>query len=230
MALDQLSITYAFGAGVASFFSPCSAGLLPAYVGYFVSARSPGPGQPAALRPTLGTGVRLGLSAAAGFFALLAGAALLILLVPFQRIAPSLPYLSILLGGLIAILGILLLLNRAPTLPLRIRLGERSSRSIFLFGVTYAFVSLGCTFPLFLSVVLGGASTGSSAGAAASILTYAAGMSLVMVTVTLALAVSQQGVARFLRSALPWVNRVAAIAMVFAGTYIVYYWFRILQS
>lgn len=227
--MDGLSVAYAVGAGAASFFSPCSTGLLPGYVAYFVGAK-PAADEKPTIVASVGTGLRLGLSASAGFFALLLSAAALVALVPFPRITPSLPYVSIVLGLLISALGVLMLANRAPTLPFRIRLGERSQRSIFLFGLTYALVSLGCTFPLFLSVLLGGASTGSAATGAASLVAYAAGMSAVMLAITVALAVSREGVARWLRSALPWVNRIAAVVMVFAGAYIVYYWLRILPA
>jgi len=34
--VDWLTLTFAFGLGVGSFFSPCSVALVPAYVAYFV--------------------------------------------------------------------------------------------------------------------------------------------------------------------------------------------------
>lgn len=230
MVIDGLTLAYAVGAGAASFFSPCSVGLLPAYVGYFISTRALNPEQQPRLWVSLSTGLSLGLSASMGFFALLLAAAVLILLIPFQRVTPVLPYVSLLMGASIILLGALLLVNRAPTLPFRISLAERSTGSIFLFGLTYALVSLGCTFPLFLSVVLGAASLGGSVSAAIALVAYATGMAVVMVAITLALAVSREGVARFLRTAVPWVTRIAALVMVVAGGYVMYYWGNVLRA
>lgn len=230
MTLDTLALTYAFGAGLASFFSPCSTGLLPAYVGYFVSSRSGEPTQNPTPARSLRAGLLLGASASAGFFTLLAAVGLFLWLLPWRVISPVLPYVSIAIGLAIVLLGLFLISGRGLTLRIPHRLTAQSTKSIFTFGFAYALVSLGCTFPLFLSVVLGGASTGQPLTAALSLIVYASGMALVMIAITMALSVSRETATRFLRNAVPVINKVAAAVMVVAGGYIVYYWINVLQQ
>jgi cytochrome c-type biogenesis protein len=220
--LDGLTLAYAFGAGAASFFSPCSAGLLPAYVGYFLTTGDAT--EPARPARRVGKGILLGLGASAGFFALLVATAGLIALVPLRSFVAALPYVSIVIGALIVALGALYAIGRGPTMPLPRALVARSPRSVFFFGVAYALASLGCTFPVFLSVVLAGVSTGSTVTSVVSLMVFAGGMSLVMIAITLGLALSESAARRLLRAALAHVPRAAAIVMIVAGLYVIYYW------
>lgn len=220
--LDGLTLAYAFGAGAASFFSPCSAGLLPAYVGYFLTTGDAT--EPARPARRAGKGILLGLGASAGFFALLVATAGIIALIPLRNFVAALPYVSILIGAVIVALGALYAAGRGPTMPLPRALASRTPRSVFLFGVAYALASLGCTFPVFLSVVLAGVSTGSTLTSAVSLLVFGSGMSLVMIAITLGLALSEGAARRFLRSAIARVPRAAAVVMIIAGLYVIYYW------
>lgn len=222
-------VGYAFAVGAASFFSPCSVGLLPAYMGYFLAAKTD-PEAPRSLRRGILDGLRLGLAGSLGFFALFVGLALLFRLIPLEVLGPNLPYVSIAIGVGITLLGIVLLAggNLAIRLP---KLGaERTQKSIFLFGFAYALASLGCTFPLFLSVVLGGVASGNPLQGAMGFIAYAFGMAVVMTAITTALAVSQEGATRFIRKATPVISKVAAVVMVAAGIYIVYFWINTLNA
>lgn len=220
--LDGLTLAYAFGAGAASFFSPCSAGLLPAYVGYFLTTGDAT--EPARPVRRVAKGILLGLGASAGFFALLVATAGIIALIPLRAFVAVLPFVSIFIGALIVALGALYALGRGPTMPLPKALAARTPRSVFLFGLAYALASLGCTFPIFLSVILAGVSTGSSLTSAISLIVYATGMSLVMIAITLGLVLSEGAARRFLRAAISRVPRVAAVVMIVAGLYVIYYW------
>lgn len=227
--LDALTIAYAFGAGAASFFSPCSAGLLPAYVGYFLTTGDASATELSSTSRRTRAGLQLGLGASAGFFALLLATAGVIALLPLRALVPALPYVSIVIGALIVALGALYAFGRGPSIPLPRAIAARTPRSVFAFGVAYALASLGCTFPIFLSVLLAGASTGSALTSAVSLVVYAGGMSLVMIAITLGLALSEGGARKFLRSAIPRVSKAAAIVMIAAGLYVIYYWMRALE-
>lgn len=229
MSLEGVALGYAFSVGAASFFSPCSVGLLPAYMGYFLAAKTD-PETPHNLGRGIRDGLRLGLAGSLGFFVLFAGLALLFRLIPLNIVGPNLPYISIGIGVIIALLGIFLLAggNLAIRLP---KFGaERTKKSIFLFGFAYALASLGCTFPLFLSVVLGGFASGDPVQGALGLVAYALGMAVVMTAITTALAVSQERAARFVRKAVPVISKVAAAVMVAAGIYIVYFWVKTLNA
>ena len=55
-------------------------------------------------------------------------------------------------------------------------------------------------------------------------LTYGAGMALVLTALTVTLALARGGLLAGLRRALPYVDRVAGVFLVLAGLYLVYYW------
>lgn len=226
---ESVAFSYAFAVGAASFFSPCSVGLLPAYVSYFLAAKDED--QETRTWPhSVAKGLKLGLAGSAGFFLLFLVLALVFRLIPFQALTPKLPYISIAIGAIIALLGLFLLFGGNLAIKLPNLRTERSKASIFVFGFAYALASLGCTFPLFLSVVLAGFASGNPLQGAWSLVAYALGMALVMTTITTALALSQEGATRFIRKAVPVISKVAAIVMVVAGIYIVYFWAKTLNA
>lgn len=217
MSLEASTLAYAGTVGAASFFSPCSAGLLPGYIGYHFTSKGATPW----------SGIKLGAIASAGFLALFAAMALIIRLIPLDAINPVLPWASLSIGFAIILLGVYLLLG--GRLNVKLPQVQHNPRNVFLFGIAYAFASLGCTFPLFLSVALSGASTGDSGLAAWNIIAYAVGMAVVMVALTTALSISQAGATRFMQRAIPMINHAAPVVMIAGGAYILYYWINALQ-
>jgi cytochrome c-type biogenesis protein len=91
---------------------------------------------------------------------------------------------------------------------------------MYLFGVSFALASLGCTIGPFLAVVV--TSFGSPDGIGL-FLAYAAGMALVVGIVAVATALAQKAVLRTLRRSAAWMHRVAGALMVLAGAYVAIY-------
>jgi len=100
----------------------------------------------------------------------------------------------------------------------------RNFRSVFLFGISYAVASLSCTMPVFLAIVSGTVTRESFASGLATFVAYAAGMSVILFTLTLAVAAANHSVVGALRRASQYVDRAAGVLLIVAGTYIVYYW------
>ena len=96
-------------------------------------------------------------------------------------------------------LGIFMLAGRTITVNLpKLSKGtdSRELSSVFLFGISYALVSLSCTLPLFtaaVSVTARGESVFVEIGAH---LAYALGMGLVLMVLTLAIALARQSMVR----------------------------------
>lgn len=89
-----------------------------------------------------------------------------------------------------------------------------------------AFLSLliALTLPVFLVAVGGALGSQSPAQAFGQFVSYALGMGTILVAVTLGAALFRGAVARFLRSAVPYVHRVSALFLVGSGAYLVHYW------
>ncbi len=92
------------------------------------------------------------------------------------------------------------------------------------FGASYAVASLSCTLPIFLAVVASSFTRTGLATGTVTFLAYGAGMSLVLMTLTIALAFAKHAVVSRLRAATRLVNRASGALLVLAGAYLVYYW------
>jgi len=213
----------AFSAGTLAAVNPCGFAMLPAFVAFYVGAPEPGFEEQSLSRRGL-SGLRVGLLVTLGFLvvfvlvgaAVAAGASLLV---------RALPMLSAIIGlGLIA-LGAWLLAGHELTIPTpatpRARPG-RSAQAMFLFGVSYAIASLGCTLPIFLMVVATGLTAQNPMGSLAAFLAYAAGMGAVLMALALSVALFKGALALHLRRWLPHVQRLSGGLLVLAGLYLIY--------
>ena len=237
MALDSFLIGFALSAGAASFFSPCSVGLFPAYVGYYLASgqgdSSVNPGSAPANSPPedsskwdrLAHSIGLGGFAASGFFVLFLGIGFVVSQLSSRFLGPNLRWISIGIGIAILVLGLLMAIGRFPTWHPRVRAPRsRTPASMFLFGIGYGLASLGCTLPIFLSTILAGLATGGALGAFLVLVSYAAGMGLVMVTVTVALSISEGAVRAYVRKIVPLIQRGSAGLMAIAGAVVIYFY------
>ncbi len=143
-----------------------------------------------------------------------------------SQVKQAVPVVSIGVGIALALLGATMLRGYEPKLAfLKVGAVDRGKglRSLYVFGLSYAVVSLSCGFAGFSGVVVSTLRDGSVFGAAATYLTFSAGMGLVLMVLTLAAALAQQTVSRTMKRALPYVNRVSGLFLVIAGAYVAYY-------
>jgi cytochrome c-type biogenesis protein len=96
----------------------------------------------------------------------------------------------------------------------------------FLFGVSYAVASLGCTLPLFLAVVASSA-TGSFLFGASQFVSYALGMATLFAVLTLSVALFQGVMIKWVRKAMPYVQPASAVLLLLAGAYLIFYWLTV---
>ncbi len=217
---------FAFAAGMASAVNPCGFAMLPAYLGLYL-----GSNQEAPPKHQLGKALLVGLSVTAGFVVLFGTAGLIIAIGARSAIVGILPWLGLGIGIILAVTGAWMVGGGKLYSGLAARAASRigdpsqvSPKGYFLFGLSYGTASLGCTLPIFLTVVgtsLAVSDLGASFG---QFLLYALGMGLVIMALTLGLAVAKGAMVGAVRKALPYVQPVGAWLMVIAGAYIVFYW------
>ena len=88
---------------------------------------------------------------------------------------------------------------------------------MLLFGVGYGAASLGCTLPLFLTLI----AASSGPDKLTVFVAYAIGTSLVLMALAVLVALARDGVARSVRPALPYMSRVAGLLLMISGCYLV---------
>jgi cytochrome c biogenesis protein CcdA len=223
-------LAYAFGVGMVATFNPCGFAMLPAYVSYFLGLESTRGDGADAPRASALRALAVGASMTAGF--LVVFGLLGIVLDPIlDAVQARLPWVTIVLGLVLVCLGAALLAGRTLSvkLPLMTRGADgRELWSVFLFGISYALVSLSCTLPAFLAAVAGVFDTTDVVSGIAVFVAYGLGMGLVLMVLTLATALARQGLVRGMRSFLPYVNRVSGGLLLLAGAYVAYYgWYEL---
>jgi cytochrome c-type biogenesis protein len=218
----------ALAAALLAAVNPCGFALLPAYLSFLVLDDAPDGGgrtRAAGRALTLTAAMTVGFVAVFGGFGLLAAPAA-------NAVAQHLPWVSIAIGLTLAAAGGWLVAGRQlPTLGLKIGSGPRVTRRVgamVLFGASYAIASLGCTIGPFLAVVVAGFRADSIAAGVGLFLAYAAGMSLVVGVVALAVALARTAVIGRLRRAAPVINRAAGGLLLVAGGYVAWYgWYEL---
>ena len=223
-------LALAFTAGMVAAFNPCGFALLPAYLAYYVGADGDRQGESTSTARAGARGLAVGAAVTAGFVVVfgVVGTAVTQLSLSVQSFAP---WLTVVLGALLCVLGVAMLMGFQPTLglPRMGRLaGGRGLGSMFLFGISYATVSLSCTLPVFLTAVAGTFSESSVVAGMTGFLVYALGMGAVLMVLTLAVAFARHSLVSAMRRALPLVSRASGALLAVAGAYVAYYgWYEI---
>jgi cytochrome c-type biogenesis protein len=222
--LPQGPFAYYLALGMVATVNPCGFAMLPAYLSYYLGLDDESRTGDAAGAP-LGQAFRVALAVSAGFLAVFAVAGTLVELLD-APVYEYVPWISIVIGLVLLALGVAMvagfeLVVRLPKLQARGR--ARTVRSMFVFGVSYAIASIGCTLPGFLIAVAGTIDDRSVADGVIAFACYAAGMALVLTTLTVTLALARTSVVQFLRWSQRYVNRVAGGLVAVAGAYVAWY-------
>lgn len=195
--VDLGVIGLALGAGVVAFFNPCGFALLPSYVAYYLGSRTSSSPRLERWWERLGHGLALGGAVSAGFFTVFLALGLVISLVG-TAISSYFPWVAVLLGLGVIVLGALMLAGRELVFSLPIPFlggkGEGSPRGYsfyYLYGIGYAIASCGCTLPIFMIYVVGPTLTVSPLAGVLNFIAYASGMTVMMLLLSVSMAYSK---------------------------------------
>ncbi len=221
----EVPFAFALAAGMAAALNPCGFAMLPAYLTYFVGTGDAEGGQARSISRAL----LVSLVLTAGFVVVFGVFGLVT--TPFAiSIEQHLPWVTIVIGIALAILGVAMLAGKQVMLstPKLGKGGGRELPSMFLFGVSYAVASLSCTIGPFLAVTTSTFRSANYASGVLAFVTYGLGMGLLISILTLAVALTQTSVVTLLRRALPYVTRVSGGFLVLAGLYVAWYgWWEV---
>ncbi|SPT51230.1 cytochrome c biogenesis CcdA family protein [Actinomadura madurae] len=215
--MDDLAL--ALAAGLVAAFNPCGFAMLPSFLALLVS----GPGGAArALRLT--AAMTLGFITVFGIFGLVISVAT----APIQR---HLPWVTVVTGGLLIVLGVWLASGRELLLRLpRLNVGGPTGSFVGLYGygASYAVASLSCTIAPFLAVTGLVSGSGDLLDGLAAFVAYGVGMGLVVGLLALLVALAQEAAVRKTRAVLPHVSRASGVFLLLAGVYVGYYgWYEL---
>jgi len=225
-----LPFGYSFGAGMVSAVNPCGFAMLPVYLTLYLGAEdSKFYAQSVLLRILKALWITAVVTAGFGLLFGITGAVITLGGTFLHRM---IPWLSLLVGVALIVLGVWTLMGHYVSLPSLLRFSERFGDprrmrvwDFFIFGVAFGATSMSCTLPIFLLVMGSSIASGDITVGILQFVSYISGMGSVMLVLTLGIAVVKQGVVvGALRRVLPHVQKISAVLLFVAGAYIVYYW------
>lgn len=223
--VDQLPVSYAFGAGMLATINPCGFIMLPSFAAFYVTSHSE-LDTPQVQR--LFRALLMGLLVTAAFVVTF-GVTGVLLTSGGRFIVDWVGWAGLGIGAALVILALVQIgtgrsLMAGATSNVRVQ-RSATTRGVLAFGVAYAVASLGCTLPVFL-VVAGNVftGTGSFSDSVGRFVQYAAGMGLVLTVITVGVAGVRDQTVRFISRAMPVVETVGNVLLLFAGTYLIWYW------
>ena len=218
-------IGIAFISGILSFLSPCSIGMIPAYIGFYIINSEDASWKNIYLGLFRGIALALGFSTIFIIFAI-------IIIIFGNIIIGIVPIITITIGVIIILLGISTFINKGFSFnvldKLQTNLGKKvkvgkNIFSIYLFGLLYGLASLGCSFPLFISVILSTFIEKNYYESSLVGISYILGIFLVAIILSLLLVISSTFIEDKLFKYRLFINKIAGIVMLLAGIYIIYY-------
>jgi cytochrome c biogenesis protein CcdA len=227
-----LPFGYAFSAGMVTTVSPCGIAMLPAYVSIYMGGQEDGfwaksPLRRSARALTMSGVVTLGFVV---FFGIMGA----ILSLGGQFLLTFIPWMAVIIGVALSLLGIYLLFGGHfyTNLPARLarRLGKNGDLGIkgfLIFGIAYGIAALSCALPVFLAVVGSALATKGFASGLLQFVSFALGMGFVIAIVTIGSTLFKETVNRWLRRLVPVVARLSGLLLILAGGYILYFWFKV---
>lgn len=211
-----------FGSGLLAAVNPCGFVLLPTYLMYFLGVT----GRPGTQRASVRRALIVGSALSAGFMSvfLVVGAVTRLFT---DYVNQNAKYVALLIGVALFVMGVAMLAGwRLPYTTPRLDIGQRdrTTASMFVFGVAYAIASIGCTLGPFTATVLGTITTEGFVPGLLAITLYGIAMSLLVIALTVTLALAQGGLLNTLRSGMKHVERASAVVMMLSGLYLAWYW------
>jgi cytochrome c-type biogenesis protein len=214
LSLDAAGLAFAFTAGLLSIFSPCGYALLPGYISYYLgSDLSIARGFYGGLTCTLGL---MTVFSVVGAFASGLGALLHTLV----------PLLDLLAAAILILMGAIMLME--IQLPyISINMGPSRRRGLpgfYLFGIVYGMAGVGCSAPIFLSVLLHAMTRGPVNGLLTFAI-YAIGMGTPLIVTSVLLAEAKDYVIARITRITPKLHRLSGVILILVGVYLAYFYF-----
>ncbi len=220
----DVNLVFALSTGLVAAFNPCGFAMLPAYLSYFLGLETDEETNSA---KNILRGLKVGLTLSAGFVFLFGLVGILTnTIVSESAIERRIGYATLTFGVLMVPLGIAMIRGYEPKLKLPMLqrgTGSRELPSIFMFGVSYAIVSISCTAPIFFGTVIASFGTDGFVNGMGVFVAYALGMGLVILTLTIGIAMARNSVATNMRKVLPYINRASGGLLVVAGFFLAWY-------
>ncbi|HCG91314.1 MAG TPA: hypothetical protein DEZ08_05700 [Dehalococcoidia bacterium] len=228
-----LTAGFAFGAGMVAAVNPCGFVMLPSYIAvYLLSESSSNKSIFSKLRRSLVVTLSMTLG-----FVVVFGLAGSIITFGFRSFVGSLlPWFGLFTGTILIIVasGLIFGVKQYTYISLPFKLSAMipsfdnvSVKGYFVFGVSYALVSLGCALPIFMVVVGSTFVERSAIDVILSYINYSLGMGSVILVITIFITLVQRPMLISGKTLTRYVRLLTIGLLLLAGCYLLFYWLTI---
>ncbi len=136
------------------------------------------------------------------------------------------PLLDLLAAAILIIMGVIMLLEiQLPYISINVRPSRRRGlQGFYLFGIVYGMAGVGCSAPIFLSVLFH-ALTGGAVNGLLTFAIYAIGMGIPLIVTSVLLAETQDYIIARITRITPKLHRLSGVILILVGVYLVYFYF-----
>ena len=228
----SVDLAFPLAAGLIAAFNPCGFAMLPAYLSYFLGLESDNSDE---REVGILNGLKVSLTLSLGFVFVFAIIGILTnTIISEASIEKQAGYITLGIGIILVLVGVAMVAGYHPVLNVpRIHLGtsNRQLPSIFLFGISYAFVSIGCSAPIFFLTVGGSFSRDGIINGSAVFISYALGMSIVITVLTVGISIARSSITEKYKSIMKYLNPISGIFLSISGFFLsAYGWWEIQVS
>ena len=228
----SVDLAFPLAAGLIAAFNPCGFAMLPAYLSYFLGLESDNDDN---REVGILNGLKVSLTLSLGFVFVFAIIGILTnTIISEASIEKQAGYITLGIGITLVLLGVAMVAGYHPVLNIpSIQMGtsNRQLPSIFLFGISYAFVSIGCSAPIFFLTVGGSFSRDGIVNGSAVFISYALGMSIVITVLTIGISIARSSITEKYKSIMKYLNPISGIFLSISGFFLsAYGWWEIQVS
>lgn len=220
MSFDPSGLVFIFTAGVLTLVSPCGFPMLPGYVSYYLGAK-------ASYGKTLAGGVVCTLGLLAVFSVVGVVAATF-----GSFVSQYIPLFEPVAGIIVIVMGVGLIVG--IKFPEFIRVSKAPTQSgisgIFLYGLAYGLATMGCSAPIFFSILFYAVATGGFFYSTAVFIVYALGMGLPLVITAILVAKAKKFMLERMFKMTLWFQKIGGIILIMIGAYLIYFYLVSFQS
>ncbi|MFQ5758117.1 MAG: cytochrome c biogenesis CcdA family protein, partial [Candidatus Bathyarchaeia archaeon] len=215
MSLDLSGLTFILTAGALALLSPCGFPMLPGYISYYIGTRS-----------SLGRAIYGGVACTLGLLTVFSiiGVAVSML---GSFVSRYMPFLELVAGLAAILMGISIIIEiKFPTFLTKLRAPkQRGLVGIFLYGIIYGLATMGCSAPIFFSILFYAVAAGGPLYGTITFVVYAIGMGLPIIVTTILVAKAKKLLLERIVKATPWFQKISGIVLIIIGVYLIYFYY-----
>jgi len=218
LSLDPSGLAFVFTAGIFALFSPCGFPMLPGYISYYIGTKA-----------SLEKAVPEGAACALGLIAVFSAIGIIASMLG-SFVSRYIPLFELVAGPAAVFMGVAMMMKiRLPVFWAGIRAPKRRGPiGIFLYGAVYGLATMGCSAPLFFSVLFYAIATGGYLQGIVTFTVYAAGMGLPLIITTVLVAKAKELMLERIIEATPLLQRISGIVLAVIGVYLICFYYAAL--